>query len=139
MLCFKCESGKESAFFRENFPCLHCEEDNLVEYNICQDCGWVWRSVNGVPLADSQMHIQDLGDFAGFMAGEQPELTEDEQAMMENIAEHLTKVDKMERGEASMSDYIHKCLECESTAVDVVDGKYTCRDCDFEWEVVKFD
>ena len=58
---------------------------------------------------------------------------------MENITEHLSKVDKIERGEASMSDYVHKCLQCESTAVDVDDGRYKCIDCGFEWEVVKFE
>jgi uncharacterized Zn ribbon protein len=140
MNCFKCESKQDAAFFKEVFPCLHCEEENLIEYNICPDCGWMWRSVNGVPMDDSQMHIQDLGDFAGLMMGEDPpEMTEEEASIMENITDHLSKIDKMERGEASMSDYVHKCLRCESTAVDVNDGKYICRDCDFEWEVVRFD
>lgn len=139
MNCFKCENGKESAFFSEVLPCMHCEEENLLEYNICPDCGWMWRSINGQPMEDSQINIQDLGDFAGLMMGDLPEMTEEEVAIMENITEHLSKIDKMERGEASMSDYVHKCLQCESTAVDVDDGKYTCIDCGFEWEVVKFE
>ena len=58
---------------------------------------------------------------------------------MDNINDHLLKVDKMENGEASMSDYVHKCLQCNSTAVDVNNGQYKCTDCDFEWEIVKFE
>ena len=146
MICFKCEGGSESAFYQEKFPCCDCKKENVIEYNICPDCGWMWRSINGVPSDDSQMHAQDLGDFAGLMFSEDnngmfthEDLTEEEQAIMENINEHLTKVDKMASGEASMSDYVHKCIKCESTAIDVNDGVYICRDCDFEWEVVRFD
>jgi len=139
MNCFKCENGKESAFFKEEFPCAHCDEPNLLEYNICPDCGWMWRSINGMPLEDSQINVQDLGDFAGLMMGEQPEMTEEEAAMMDNITEHLAKIDKMERGEASMADYVHRCIQCHSTAVDVNDGTYNCTDCGFEWEVVRFE
>ena len=139
MNCFNCENGKESAFFKEEFPCGHCDEPNLLEYNVCPDCGLMWRSVNGVVLEDSQVNMRDLGDFASLMSGEQPEMTEEEALIMENINDHLVKIDKMDRGEATMADYVHKCLQCESTAVDVVDGKYSCKDCDFEWEVVRFE
>jgi len=139
MVCFKCDSGQEAAFFKEEFPCAHCDGTNLVEYNICPDCGWMWRSVNGSVVDDSQMSAADLGDFAGLMLGTHPEMTEEELAIMDNINEHLLKVDKMDSGEATMSDYVHRCLQCNSTAVDVDDGKYTCTDCDFEWEIVKFE
>jgi len=144
MICFKCEKGSESAFYQEKFPCCDCGGENVIEYNICPDCGWMWRSINGEPSDDSQMHAQDLGDFAGLMFDEgnkmftHDDLTAEEKAIMDNINDHLVKVDKIATGDASMSDYIHKCLECQSTAVDVNDGKYTCRDCNFEWEVVRF-
>ena len=58
---------------------------------------------------------------------------------MEKINDHLVKISKMESGEATMADYVHKCLQCNSTAVDVNDGLYKCMDCDFEWEIVKFE
>jgi hypothetical protein len=139
MICFKCDNGQEAAFFQEEFPCSHCDGKNLVEYNICPGCGWMWRSVNGVVFDDSQMSVEDLGDFAGLMMGNHPDMTDEEHAIMDNINEQLLKIDKMDSGEASMSDYVHRCLQCNSTAVDVDDGKYTCTDCDFEWEIVKFE
>ncbi len=139
MKCFKCDSDKEAAFFQENFPCGHCEEKNVVEYNICPDCGWMWRSVNEIPFEDSQMHAQDMGDFASLMMGQPPEMSEEEEEIINNITEHITKIEKMENGEATMADYVHKCLQCNSTAVDVNVGTYKCTDCDFEWEIVKFE
>ena len=140
MKCFKCENGRESAFFQEEFPCTHCSGTNLIEYNICPDCGHMWRSVNGEVLPDSETNLNDFGDFVNLaMNGLQPEMTDEEAAMMDNIAEHMIKVGKIERGEASMADYIHKCINCNSTAVDVIDGNYKCTDCGFEWEIVKFE
>jgi uncharacterized Zn ribbon protein len=139
MECFKCDSTKDAAFFKESFPCGHCDEENLMEYNMCPDCGWMWRSVNGIAFEESQMHIQDMGDFAGLMMGEAPELTEDDQAILDNVSEHIERVQKIDSGEASMADYVHKCLHCNSTAVDVNDGRYICTDCTFEWEIVKFE
>ena len=139
MKCFKCEDGKESAFFSEKFPCHSCEEPNVIEYNLCPDCGWMWRSINDVPAEGSEMHLEDMGDFMSMMFGEQPELTEEEQEIMDNITEHMEKVTKMDSGEATMGDYIHKCLKCNSTAVDVNDGVYECRDCGFDWEIIKFE
>lgn len=144
MKCFKCDSDREAAFFQENFPCGHCEERNLIEYNICPDCGWMWRSVNETPLEDSQMSTKDLDDLAGIMMGEnemfdQSDLSEEEAAIMDNIGAHIAKIGKMEKGEATMADYVHKCLQCNSTAIDVDDGTYKCMDCGFEWEIVKFE
>jgi DNA-directed RNA polymerase subunit RPC12/RpoP len=139
MICFNCDSDKEAAFFQETFPCGHCEEDNLLEYNMCPDCGWMWRSVNGRPLEGSQMHAGDMSDFLSMLGGEPPKLTEEEEEILANVSEHLLKVEKMESGEASMSDYVHKCLQCNSTAVDVNDGQYKCTDCGFEWEIVKYE
>jgi len=146
MNCYKCDNGKDAAFQTDTYPCAHCDEENLVEYNLCPSCGWMWRSVNGTVIEGSEINIQDLGDFANDMpipiniASLNPaDLSEDEQAILDNIGKHLTKINKMEKGEASMSDYVHKCLQCSSTAVDVDNGIYKCTDCSFEWEVVKFE
>ena len=139
MICFKCDSERDAAFFKETFPCSHCEKENLIEFNVCPDCGWMWRSINGIPSEDSIVHIGDLGEFASLMTGGIPEMTDKEAIMMKNINEHLIKVSKMDDGEATMADYMHRCVQCQSTAVDVINGEYKCTDCGFEWEIVKFE
>ena len=147
MICFNCDSTKEAAFFQEKFPCCHCDEDNIIEYNMCPDCGIMWRAINGVVQDESAIQGKDLGDFSDLLSGNALEmfshddLSEDEQRIMENVSAHLDKVSKMADGEASMGDYVHRCLQCGSTAVDVSDGLYKCTEtaCGFEWEVVRFD
>ena len=83
-----------------------------------------------------QLNIKDLGDFAELMTNSFEDLSEDTVA---KANEYLEKLEKMDRGEASMVDYVHRCIRCDSTAVDVNDGHYKCTDCGFEWEVVKFE
>jgi hypothetical protein len=145
MICFKCDCEQDAAYTQETFPCGHCEEDNLIEYNICSQCGWMWRSVNGGVVEGSEVHAKDLGDFTDLLQAStntkfnHDDLTPEEQTLMENISEHMQKVERMDSGDASMADYVHKCIQCQSTAVDVNDGLYKCTDCDFEWEMVKFD
>jgi len=147
MICFSCDSDKEAAFFQEKFPCQYCDEDNIIEYNMCPDCGMMWRAINGVPQDESAIQGQDLVSFSDLLSGDDfgmlnpDDLSDDEKRIMENVTAHLEKVSKMDDGEASMSDYVHRCLQCGSTAVDVTDGLYKCTedDCGFEWEVVKFE
>ena len=141
MICFNCGSKQDAVFFKEEFPCAHCNEINVIEYNLCPDCGLMWKSVNGIPIGDSQMNMHDLGDLAEILASGPDSWPKD--IDVENIStkanEYLEKLEKMDRGEASMGDYIHRCIKCDSTAVDVNDGRYKCTDCGFEWEVVKFE
>lgn len=144
MNCFKCGYDQDVAFLKETFPCSHCNEENVIEFNICPECGWMWRSINKVPSEDSQVHMKDLNDFANILAEvvELPntmDLSEEEQCIVDKLNEHIDKIDKIDRGEASMADYIHKCIKCESTAVDVNNEFYKCTDCGFEWEVVRFE
>lgn len=146
MICFSCDGGKESAFQQETFPCGCCDGENTLEYNLCPDCGMMWRAVNGVPIEKSPVNIQELGDFSNITLlndkmFNQTDLTEDDQEILDKIGEHLVKISKMDKGAASMGDYVHKCLQCNSTAVDVSDGIYECTEpgCGFKWEVVKFE
>lgn len=34
-----------------------------------------------------------------------------------------------------MSDYIHKCIKCNSLSFEFMPGKFRCSKCEFEWEV----
>jgi hypothetical protein len=147
MICFNCDSDTDAAFFQEKFPCCHCDDENIIEYNACPNCGWMWRAINGVPQDDAKIHMKDFSGFDNIFVADaigpfdHDNLTEEEQQIMANVSEHLEKVSKMDTNEASMSDQLHRCLNCESTAVDVNNGIYKCMedDCGFEWEVVKFD
>lgn len=145
MICFKCDGGKESSFMNEEYPCAHCDEPNLVEYNTCPDCGWMWRSVNGNPIEDSLMHISDFAGMMGLPPNFDPgpvdelELTDDERALLETLEGEIRRVESIKTGEANMGDYIHRCLQCDSLAHEADKGRFKCTACDFEWEVIKFE
>lgn len=143
MNCLKCGSDKEATFHSEAFTC-NCGEEMAFKYNICPDCGIMWRSVNDVVIEESVVHYDEL--MTGpemLMGGGQTKrivITEEELEVLKNMETELSKVDKIDRGEAtSMSDYIHKCLKCGAVAHETIKGRYQCSECEFEWEMIKFD
>jgi hypothetical protein len=134
MICFKCDCGKEAAFFTEKFPCK-CGEEVVFEYNFCESCGWMWRSVNGEPSEESMIYSDDFIDL-----GMPPkDLGEEEAKIVKNMEGEIDKIDKIARGEAAMADYVLRCLRCGAVAHEKGQGRYGCGECDFEWEVIKFD
>lgn len=140
MICFKCDGGRESAFLKEEVPCMHCDGINFVEYNLCPDCGWLWRSINGEPIEEGQAHLNDLGDFASMFADpDMLEMMPEEQAILDSIQDELKRMERVEKGEITMSDMIHRCLHCNAVAHEIKRGLFKCSDCGFEWEVIRFD
>lgn len=135
MKCFKCDNDKEAAFFEESFPCK-CGEDMVFQYNLCPDCGQMWRSVNGEVTEDSLIQHEDL---MGLVMPPKVTTNEEEARIVENMEEEIVKIEKIDRGEAGMSDYVHKCIRCNAVAHEKGQGMYGCSTCGFEWEVIKFD
>lgn len=135
MKCFKCGSNKEASFFEETFECK-CGEKLVFNYNLCPDCGLSWRSVNDEPSDDSAVYFNDLMSFASGLSGE---VTEEEAELLKNMEKEIDKIDKVISGEASMTDYVHKCLKCNSVAHEVEPDKYVCDECGFEWGITRFE
>ena len=137
MICVKCDSNEDANFFQETFECK-CGETMLFEYNLCPDCGLMWRSINHEPMEDSYVHHDDM---MSFMAPPQViSVTEEELDVLKKMEEEMIKADKVDKGEASsMTDYIHKCLQCRAVAHETTPGHFECTECDFSWEMVKFD
>ena len=137
MNCPNCNSDGESAFHSESFTC-GCGEEMLFEYNICPDCGLMWRTVNGEVMPDSMVSYDDL--MEPLNQSKKVVITEEELAVLKNMEQELMKVDKIEKGETtSMADYVHNCLKCGAVAHEVTPGRYQCGECEFEWEMIKFD
>jgi len=136
MICTSCGSKKDAAFFTEDYTCK-CGEKILFEYNMCPDCGLMWRSVNGEVMKNSVIHIDDFSN--AFMIPP-TKLEPADEDMLKNMEKELSKVDKIRRGEStSMADYIHNCLKCGAVAHEAKNGLYKCSECGFEWEVVSFE
>lgn len=135
MKCFKCGSDKEASFFEEIFECK-CGEKLVFNYNLCPDCGLSWRSVNGEPTEDSAVYFNDLMSFASNLP---EDMTDEEIEIVKNMEKEIDKIDKVNTGDAVMTDYVHKCLKCNSVAHEINPGVYVCDACGFEWEVMRFE
>jgi hypothetical protein len=150
MLCFNCDNENDCCFFHEIFPCRHCSEENYMEYNMCPNCGSVWKGINGHVVDESKLDITDLG-LGKVLAANPEQLQEvivyDSEGgfsiSQEAADEFLIKLGNIKEGNAAMDDYIIKCLNCTSKAVDVSESnhtrycnRYTCLDCNFWWEVL---
>jgi uncharacterized Zn ribbon protein len=135
MKCFKCDSEKEASFFEEVFECK-CGEKLVFNYNLCPDCGMSWRSVNDEVSDDSAVYFNDLMSFASMLSGD---LTEEEETILKNMEIEVGKIEKINIGDAAMTDYVHKCLKCNSAAHETEQDKYVCDVCGFEWEITRFE
>ena len=58
---------------------------------------------------------------------------------MKNMEKEIGKIDKINIGEAVMTDYVHKCLKCNSVAHETEPDLYVCDECGFEWEITRFE
>jgi uncharacterized Zn ribbon protein len=135
MKCFKCDSDKEASFFEEVFECK-CGEKLVFNYNLCPDCGLSWRSVNDEPSEDSIVYFDDLMSFVNPTSDE---FSDEELEIMKNMENEIGKIDKINTGEAAMTDYVHKCLKCNSVAHEIEPDLYVCDECGFEWEITRFE
>jgi hypothetical protein len=118
MECCVCGSDNTVVFSREDFLCKHCGEATDIIYGACNDCGAVWKSIDGgvVECMSYDMSTENLDK------------------MMEKAP--TVQVIDLNPRESTMSSMINKCLRCEAIAYEIGKGYYKCPDCDFEWEVI---
>jgi hypothetical protein len=118
MDCCVCNSNNTIVLSKEDFSCKHCGECTDVIYGACNDCGAVWKSVDGyvVECMSHEMSAEDLDRMVG-----------------DGV---VVQVVDLEPRENTMSNMIHHCVRCEAIAYEIGHGLYKCPECDFEWEVI---
>jgi len=126
MKCFRCDAEQDCTFFVETMPCYHCGKSVDIEYNFCDDCGSLWKSSGEEVVEETVMNITEPAGLGTFMS-----------SLDEEIATMFTK--KLEDDGTMMGGAVHKCLNCNSVAFEVKEGKYQCPTCGFEWEVIDTD
>jgi hypothetical protein len=130
MECPKCGNLKTSTLMEEAFPCCSCAELNVVTYHLCT-CGAMWRAVNDVITPESIATFDDV--LKPFVEDS------DESRVFTSIIEDFQKKTRILAGEAQMTDYIHRCIKCNSVAHETSPNSYKCLTCHTEWEVVAVD
>jgi hypothetical protein len=118
MKCLNCNKDNIIVFFNEVVPCAHCHEDNDISYNVCEDCGLVWKSIDGQALSGVIFSEPELGGMLG-----------DSFEKFMNFVEEAEPI-------GTMDEVIHKCLRCNTISFEVEPRLYHCPECGFEWEVI---
>jgi hypothetical protein len=127
MDCTQCGEGYNTfEIYREEVPCGHCGGLNIITYEICKECGTLFRICNG-EVVDEGTSITAL-DNEALPVGELEEL-------LKNMANHVERTVK--ESPESMNDMVHRCLKCNALAFETGKGKFECSDCEFCWEVVE--
>jgi hypothetical protein len=115
MNCCVCKGENVTNFSVERIECVHCGGSTEILYMGCDDCGTMWKSVNGEIIECISENIPQ-------------EMLDDEAAAIQ--------VMDLEPKNGTMSEMIHKCLRCEAVSHEIGDGYYRCSNCNFEWEVL---
>lgn len=117
MKCFICEEGQSSVMSEDKIPCK-CGDVIVVEYHLCNDCGSLWKTIDGELIEGSLLSADNidnmLDDIEGF------------------IDEDLENAEKF----TTLGGFIHKCLECGTLCYEIGENIYKCSNCGFEWEMI---
>jgi len=117
MKCTNCGDNNTTVFFVETIPCLYCDKDNEVTYNLCKKCGLVWKSLGDKVLDGAILPDPEVGQIIG------------------DVLDRL-EIMKETEPKNSMKEFIHKCLRCGTMSFEISPKLYHCPDCGFEWEVI---
>ena len=122
MKCINCGSEDILSFFTEHIPCSHCGEMNEISYNTCQDCGLIWKAIDGEIINGAVFTEPEIGNMlddamSSFMG------------WVDGIPEEASPPGTME-------EVVFKCLKCNTIAYEIDPNVYHCPECGFEWEVI---
>jgi len=129
MNCPKCGLDSDNVMMEEILPCKDCNCMNRMTYHLCS-CKVMWRALNNEVIEGSFTDLGDMVESGAFL-----EAAGDSLGFFDSVKEDLMKQVRVSTGEAAMSDFIHKCLHCNSIALPITDSAYRCTSCDFEWEI----
>ena len=131
MRCINCDGEDFNTFIVETYPCTKCGGGINVEYSICKECRFVFKSVDGKVITGALLLPEDMDEqmFSDEGIKEMFKFLDDADMCL-NI-DNLNDVEK-----SFMEDYIHRCLKCNTVCYEIGEGNFTCPKCSFEWEVV---
>lgn len=126
MECLHCGSEDSAVILIEAIPCQHCGGEVKIEYNVCKGCGLAWKTVDGKPLSDTTFFDVGL-----------EEIFADDEIFKE--FDMVLKKDSLNPPSNNMTDYIHRCLKCNTICFESAEHRWECPSCGFTWEVIKTD
>lgn len=122
MECINCKSDTALTVLVETFPCKHCNSEINMEYNVCKECGFAWKTMDGELFSGTAFFDASLGNLFG------------DEEEIERLFNMITDTDGYDE---CMQDHVHKCLKCHAIAYKVDENLYKCSGCGFEWEIIR--
>jgi len=120
MICVACGSDNTSVFFSETFQCTCCNEGNTITFQICRDCGVIWKAINDSLLYGTTVTDPDLSAFISKNISGNSEF--------ENWFDTEVNI--------TMEEVVHRCLKCNAIAFESKPNVFCCSSCAFTWEIV---
>jgi len=119
MECPKCGSTV-TILYTDELLCDACGNDILIDYCVCDECGFSFRSQNNKFLDENM--IEDVSLLDKF-----------DELLSEAVDDYEpVSVDE------SMLDQLRACIRCGSLkAYEESPGVFRCPECDFSWEILK--
>ena len=122
MNCPECNNSNTWKMHEDRISCTDCESRIVLEYHVCGDCNYTFRTNNGKYIDGSfPMDIEKIVE----------ELLDD----INSIAPTYKEASKSSE---NMSDNLYNCIKCGQALIfdpDIVE--YNCPHCGFEWEIIE--
>jgi len=123
MNCPKCDS-EITILHSDPIECVDCGATMNIEYCICPECNYAFRTINNEFLDEIEMSADSFD-----------EVIEDLEELLEDTYETVVA---SESNMGSMLDLIHPCPKCGETITTYDEDacEYECLDCGFRWEIL---
>ena len=106
MKCINCGNDKNIDTVHSSFICEYCNKINCINYCVCSECGEIWN-------ADTSKFFEEgNSEYFGSLYNKDVDV------------------------KPLMSDYIHRCLMCNTISYEKEKDLWCCPECGFQWEVI---
>lgn len=123
MNCCVCDSPNTEVFSIEKVPCTKCGELTELMYNVCRECGAVWKSVDGKVI---DCTFAELGEATTIIEN-----------MFDIFKDGITDISVYKyNNQGTMSEVVHRCLRCDTVSYEILPNLFHCPECCFEWELL---
>lgn len=125
MKCMYCGEDDSVTILVESLPCKHCGGEIRIEYNVCKQCGLAWKTVDGEVVENTTFFDMGLDELFG------------DEFLADEFEFDIPFMSPHKIESSHMSDYVHKCLKCQTICFEIEENRWECPKCGFSWEVIK--
>ena len=121
MNCPECNNSDTVMLHEDPIECADCGSTMNIEYWVCNQCNYSFRTINGKFLDGNLITAESIGEA------------------IEELMEVMDEDGEGESHVGSMLDLITPCVKCGEamTVYDPEASEYECLICGFKWEILR--